>query len=207
MKTLINRIIIFTVTVITTAFCQAATLTPQEVATKAASVVSDSKGLTASFDITSNGRTTSGTLKSAGVKFCVLLKEGSIWYNGKSLYTYNPRTSETTVTVPTKGELQEANPLMYVKNGISDYNITFSPVKRTGKYVLDLVPKKKHTGINKLTFTIDASNFRTEKIVLSLSGGITTVNIKSLQTGQTLPASEFEYPTTKYPKAEIVDLR
>ncbi|MBD5358201.1 MAG: hypothetical protein HDR88_14620 [Bacteroides sp.] len=184
-----------------------ATLTPEQIAQKAASVISNSKSISAAFTLSGNGRKSTGTLKSSGNKFAVILPEVSSWYNGTFLYTYNPRIGETTVTTPTAVELMESNPLLYVKGGGSQYTYKFSPVKRNGKYVIDLFPMKDKSGVKKLTFTINSSNFHTEKIVVTTSGGAMTIDVTSFIPGAGMSDSEFEYPKLKYPKAEIIDLR
>lgn len=182
-------------------------LTADKVVMKAAAVVTNAKGIEASFTITANGRSARGVLKSSGQKFSVILPQVSSWYNGSLLYTYNPRTSETTLTKPTAQELLETNPLLYVKGSAGGYTYSFSPVKRNGKYVVDLKPKNKRSGLRKLTFTINASTFRTERIVVDAGSGVSTVDVTSFKSGVSFPASAFEYPKAKYPKAEIVDLR
>ena len=184
-----------------------AAMTPEQVVQKAAAAITTPKGLTASFTITANGHSSKGTIKSSGSKFSVLLPEVGSWYNGKDLYVYNQRTKETTVTTPTAQELLETNPLLYVKGGAGGYSYSFSPVRRNGKYVVDLVPRSKKSGISKLTFTINAANFQTERIVVSMGSGVTTIDVTSFNSGATLPNSDFEYPKAKYPKVEVVDLR
>lgn len=184
-----------------------AAVTAEQVAQKAAAVVSEAKGVNATFSMRMNGKDVKGSLKSSGQKFAVMLPQVSTWYNGKALYTYNPRTMETTVITPTAQELLESNPLLYVKGGAGGYSYSFSPVKRNGKYVIDLVPRNKKSGIRKLTFTINASNYQTERIAVTTSSGSTTVDVTSFKVVDALPATEFEYPKSKYPKAEIVDLR
>lgn len=189
--------------------CQSANaaLTAQQVAQKAAAVVAGAKGITASFTISSDGHSTKGTIKGSGVKFTVTLPEVSTWYDGKSLYTYNPRTQETTVTNPTARELLESNPLLYVKGGSVGYTYSFARQKAKGKYIVDLFPRDKRSGLKKLTFTINASSFIIEKIAVTASGMNTVVTVNSLKTGAALPASTFVYPRSKYPGVEIVDLR
>ncbi len=182
-------------------------LTPEQVVQKAATVITASKGLTATFTVTANGHSAKGTIKSSGNKFSVVLPEVGSWYNGKELYVYNQRTKETTVTIPTAQELLETNPLLYVKGGAGGYTYSFSPVKRNGKYVVDLVPRSKKSGVGKLTFTINAATFQTERIVVTVGTGVTTIDVTSFTSGAALPASDFEYPRAKYPKAEIIDLR
>ena len=184
-----------------------AALTAQQVAQKAAAVVGNAKGVQATFTLKSGGHTSKGTITSVGQKFSVILPQVSSWYNGKALYTYNPRTQETTVVTPTAQELLESNPLLYIKGGGGGYSYSFSTVKRTGKYVVDLVPKSKKSGIKKMTFTINAKTFQPERIAVTTTGGNTIVDVTTFKAGVSAPASAFEYPKKKYPKAEIVDLR
>lgn len=184
-----------------------AALTPEQVVQKAAGVVTNAKGITAKFIISANGHSSKGTIKSSGNKFSVLLPEVSTWYNGKELYTYNSATSETTVIVPTAQELLESNPLLYVKGGAGGYTYAFSTEKKSGKYVVELVPRNKKNSIKKLTFTVNASDFHIEKIKVDMGGGVTTVDVSSFTTTTPLSSAEFEYPRSKYPNAEVIDLR
>lgn len=182
-------------------------VTAEQVVQKAAAVVSNAKGITASFTMTFDGRPVKGTINSSGQKFSVKLPQVSTWYNGKALYTYNPRTRETTVVTPTAQELLESNPLLYVKGSAGSYFYSFSPVKRNGKFVVDVVPRSKKSGVKKMTFTINSSTYKIERIAVNTGNGNTTVDITSLKTDAVLSASEFEYPAASYPKVEIVDLR
>lgn len=182
-------------------------LTPEQVVQKAASVITDTKGLSVSFTLSASGHSTKGTIKSSGKKFAVILPEVSSWYNGKDLYTYNPRTAETTIVAPTAQELLEANPLLYVNGGAGNYTYAFAGEKAAGKYIVILTPRSRKSGIRSLKVTVNAGTFHPEKIEVNAGGGTTLVNITSVKTGVSLPASDFDYPKSAYPKAEIVDLR
>lgn len=184
-----------------------AAVTAEEVVQKAAAVINNSKSINADFTLSTNGHSTKGVIKSRGNKFTMRLPEVSTWYNGKDLYTYNPRTVETTITVPTAQELLESNPLLYVKGGAGGYSYSFSPQKQSGKYIVNLVPRNKKSNIKKLTFIVNAKTFQAEKIVVEMNGGETIINVTSFKTGEVISDSEFEYPKAKFPKAEIVDLR
>lgn len=184
-----------------------AALTAEQVAQKAAAVISNAKGITANFSMSGNGRTVKGSVKSSGNKFSVSMPEVSTWYNGKALYTYNARIGETTVTTPTAQELLESNPLLYVKGASNSYTYKFSTVKRTGKYLVELTPRTQKGSLKKITFTINSSTYHPERIAVTTTGGSFTVDVTSLQTNATHTAATFEYPKTKYPKAEIIDLR
>lgn len=184
-----------------------AALTPEQVVQKAAAVVTNAEGITATFTISANGHTSKGTIKSSGNKFSVLLPEVSTWYNGKDLYIYNPKTGETTLIVPTAQELLESNPLLYVKGGAGGYTYSFSPEKKAGKYVVDLVPRSKKSSIKKLIFTINSRDFHIENIVVNMGGGLSNVTVNTFNATTPLTSNDFEYPRSKYPKAEVIDLR
>lgn len=182
-------------------------LTPQQVLQKASTLITATKGVEAKFSINGGGLNGSGEIKSAGGKFKVTFPQIGVWYNGKDLYTYNKKTSETTVVKPTSTELSESNPLNYVAGAVNAYNVKFSTIKKAGKTILELTPKKK-SEIKRITLTLRNSDYAPEKIVVEPSSGApVTAEISSLKTGVSLAASEFEYPKSQYPKVEIIDLR
>lgn len=184
-------------------------LTPSQVLSKTAAVLSNPKGVSAQCSVVDNaGFSGKISVKTLGNKFYVSMPEGEVWYNGSDLYTYNRNTKETTVVKPTAEELAESNPLAYVGGASATYNVTFSTVKKSGKYVLELTPKSKGSEIKRVTLTVRQSDFVPEKIVVEAStGNPLTADITSFQSGASLSGSDFEYPKSKYPNAEIIDLR
>lgn len=183
-------------------------LTAQQVLTKAAAVMSNSKGVEARFNVGSPGYSGAGVILSLSPKYHVSLPEAEVWFNGKELYTLNKNTDEVTVVYPTAEELAESNPMAYVSEAGANYNIAFSTVKKPGKYVLELTPKKKMSEVKRITLTLRQNDFVPEKIVIEpKSGSPVTAEINSFKTGVAVKNVEFEYPKGKYPKVEIIDLR
>lgn len=183
-------------------------LTAQQVLTKAVAVMSNPKGVEARFTVGGPGYRGSGVILSLSPKYHVSLPEAEVWYNGKDLYTLNKNTDEATVVYPTAEELAESNPLAYVTSAATNYNVAFSTVKKPGKYVVELTPKKKASDVKRITLTLRQNDFVPEKIVIEpKSGNPITAEISSFKTGVTVKNTEFEYPKGKYPKVEIIDLR
>ncbi|MCH5222411.1 MAG: outer membrane lipoprotein carrier protein LolA [Muribaculaceae bacterium] len=183
-------------------------LTADQVLAKSVALLTNAKGISADFSISGGGTSGKGTIKSSGTKFNVVMPTFEVWFNGKNMYTYNKRSSETTLVAPTASEIAESNPLMYVKGAQGSYTASFSAEKKTGKYIIDLVPKKKTNEMKKLTLTIRASDYSPEKIVaVPKSGSQIVISISQLKTNQNFTASVFEYPKSKYPKVEVIDLR
>ena len=183
-------------------------LTADQVLSKSVALLTNAKGISADFTISGGGNSGKGTIKSAGSKFNVVMPTFEVWFNGKNMYTYNKRSSETTLVAPTTSEIAEANPLMYVKGAQGNYTASFSAEKKNGKFIIDLVPKKRTNDVKKLTLTIRASDYLPEKIVaIPKSGSQIVIAISQLKTNQNFSTSVFEYPKSKYPKVEVIDLR
>lgn len=199
--------IIFLIIGVATGFTQTK-LTAQEIFAKTVGIMSNPKGVEASFSVGSSGYRGNGRIISLGPKYRVILPEVEVWYNGKSLYTYNKNTEETTVVTPTIEELAESNPMSYIGGASKNYNVAISTVKKTGKHVLELTPKQKGGEIKRVTLTVRQKDYVPEKIVIEpISGHPITAEISSFKIGITASSTEFEYPKAKYPKVEIIDLR
>lgn len=187
---------------------QAQNLSPAQILTKAVSAVSNSKGVECRFTVSGAGYSGRGEIKTLGSKFTVTLPDVAVWYNGVNLYTYNKKAGETTIIKPTADELGETNPLAYISGAQNKYSVAFSTVKKTGKYVLELVPKTKGDAVKRITLTLNQNTFAPEKIVMEpKSGSPLTAEITSFKTGVGGVAADFEYPKSKYPNVEVVDLR
>lgn len=178
------------------------------VLSRVAKAVKAAIGVNASFSLSSGGQNLSGTLKSSGSKFSLVTSSTSVWYDGKTMWTYNSKTNETTVTLPTPAELAEVNPLYIVNAYSNNFTAAYEKSQTKGSKTIVLTPKSKKLGYKSVHVTIpDKSSFPSQLVVIPLSGQKITVKIEKVTTGVKFPSSTFEYPKSKYPKAEIVDLR
>ncbi|MDE7409103.1 MAG: outer membrane lipoprotein carrier protein LolA [Muribaculaceae bacterium] len=175
---------------------------------KAAAAVNGAGGLTASFTLDYGQQKVTGTLKASGKKFVLQTSSVSTWYDGKSMWTYNARNNETTLMTPTTQEVNEANPLSIVNTYSASFVAAFAKSQIKGCRTIVLTPKSKQSGYKSVHVTIpDGSAFPSKLVVIPASGQKVTVSISQVKSGQKLPDQTFVYPRSKYPKAEIVDLR
>lgn len=182
--------------------------TAAEVASQVAAKLRNTPGLKAEFRIDAGGQSTKGNLLNSGVKFRLMSGGYSSWYDGKKLYTLNPRSKEATLVTPTSAELCEANPLLFINGAASSYSLAFSSHQPAGKYMLVLTPKKKGESIKSVFITIDKKSMLPENIVVTGSdGSVSTLTITSLRLNLKIGAGIFIYPKDKYPGFKIVDLR
>lgn len=185
-----------------------AEVTAQQVLSMSASNLKKSNSLSCEFSITAGGKKINGILKRAGNKFAVSTPATSSWYNGQLLWTYNSSSRETTLIKPTKDEIMEINPLLYIDTYSSDYNAALAKTQTKGYYTVNLFPKKKGSGIKVVVVTIESKTWRPIKLTVIQTGWKSVIiNINKLNFSAKFNSSEFEYPKNKYPNVEIIDLR
>lgn len=175
---------------------------------KSAAAIKSANGLSASFTMMSGKEKVSGTLKSSGHRFSIESSASSTWYDGKTMWTYNARTNETSVTIPTPAELAESNPLYIVDSYSGNFTPSFAKTQAKGSKTIVLTPKNRKTGYQSVHLTIpDGSSFPSNIVILPKSGQRITISITQVKIGQKFAPTVFSYPKSQYPKAEIVDLR
>ncbi|MDE5797081.1 MAG: outer-membrane lipoprotein carrier protein LolA [Muribaculaceae bacterium] len=200
---------IMLLTVISWGSLQAQTPTASEVVSKAAAKLKTATGLKVTFTLTSGGRSLEGTLVESGNRFAVTTAAGSTWYNGQSMWSYNPRTNETTLSTPDAEELRVANPLYYLQDAGNQKAYTIKYVKQqpTGKYAVALLPTDKKSNLRSVIAVIDRNYDIKEIKVTTTTGQETTLTVRGLDLKSRQAASQFEYPRIKYPKVPVIDMR
>lgn len=181
--------------------------TAQQVLSRASTAFRNAKALTASFTMAGAMGSTSGTFYYSAGKFAVITGAASTWYNGRNMWSYNPRTAETTVMKPSAEEASENNPFAIVGAMSDSFIPAFAKSQPAGTVVLVLLPKNSRNSIKKCILTLDKTRLTPVKVQITDASGTTLVNVSKFVSGKSLAASLFEYPKSKYPKAKIVDLR
>lgn len=182
--------------------------TPSQILAKTATQLKNGKGIECLFKVSSGKQSFHGTLKSSGQKFSVITPVSSTWYNGKDMYIYNSSSKETTVMKPTPAELAESNPMMYLNNYTNGFTCSMAKTQVKGQHNVVLTPKKRNSGINSVTVSVDSKTYKPLQFKITSSDrNVTTIDIVKLQTGLSLSGSSFDYPAKSYPGVEVVDLR
>lgn len=163
--------------------------------------------ITIGFRITGSQSAT-GILAVSGRKFFLDTGRGKVWYDGSVMTTLNLNTDEATVTRPTAAEVSETFPLSYISTWSTDYNVAFASRQPKGGYCLVLTGKHNSAAARKAVLTVNATNFRPQKLVINLkSGKMATLTVTRYATGIPATAAGFRFPSRRYPKVKIVDLR
>lgn len=163
--------------------------------------------LDAQFAIADTSRPISGTLSLSRSRFRMKTPLISIWYDGKTQWTYIDENKEVNITEPTKEELMESNPFEVIANFNSHYKCR-KLKSAPGTDIIELMPKSAGQAVSLAKITIDRKTGWPTAINITFSNGnSTSVSIVKINVLKSLPASTFTFDKKAYPVSEIVDLR
>lgn len=177
----------------------------KDVLDKCAAVVSNKDGVKASFRMESaRYGSSSGTIAVKGRKFCVTTDIASIWFDGKTQWTYLKKNDEVSVTTPTEVQLQTLNPY----NFITMYKKGFKHTMTTNasSYNVHLTADNSSKKISEMFITIDKKSFTPTEVKVLQGNKWTTFKISNLQKSK-LDDAMFRFSSKDFPTAEVIDLR
>lgn len=167
----------------------------------------NSKSISATFSLINNGKAEQGSITIAGDKFTITTDELSTWFDGKTQWTYSSSINEVNISEPTPEELQFINPFAIIKNFKTEFNAKLLS-NTNGVHKVILTPKNKNASIKNIELSLNSSNSFPTLVVINATNNIkTTIKVKSIKTGDSLPISTFTFNTKNYPNIEIIDLR
>ena len=176
--------------------------TAKQVLDKTAAVVSNKSGAQASFTIKGNNINTSGTIAIKGKKFHATTPQATIWFNGKTQWTYMKKNDEVNVSNPTEAELAAINPYNFIYMYKNGYTSTMT--KKGSNYEVHLTASKK--SISELYIVVDQKTYVPSQIRLKQQKGWTTIDIKNFKKAN-LADGAFRFNSKDFPTAEVIDLR
>jgi len=179
--------------------------TAREVLDKCAAVVGNKTGVKVSFSMDSDRYgAISGTIMLKGEKFCAQTDEVSMWFDGKTQWTYLKKNDEVSVTNPTDAQLQAINPYNFInlyKQGYKE-----SMTTSANAYNVQLTATDSQRKIQEVQLTIDKKSSTPTEVKMLQGKNWTTFTISSLQTTK-LSDNLFRFNPKDYPQAEVIDLR
>ena len=178
--------------------------TAKSVLDKAAATVTVKEGVKANFKMTASNGTTSGTLLLKGRKFHATTPVSTIWFDGKTQWTYLKNNDEVNVSNPTEAQLQAINPYNFINLYKKGYNATLN---KSGKdYIVHLTATDKSKKIQELFVSVNKTNYHPTQVKLLQGKKWTVFDISDLKR-QNIPDSLFQFNSKDFPNAEIIDLR
>ena len=177
--------------------------TAKEVLDKTAATVSAKQGAQASFTINGQSMNASGTIAIKGKKFHATTAQATIWFDGKTQWTYMKSNDEVNISNPTESQLAAINPYNFIYLYKKGYNYTMK--KKGGNFVVHLTATGKKS-IQEMFLTIGQKSYTPSQIRYKTAKGWTTIDIRNFKTAN-LADGMFRFNSKDFPHAEVIDLR
>ena len=172
---------------------------------KAAATVSNPNGVQANFEMRSRqfGNTT-GSISIKGNKFHATTPQATIWFDGKTQWTYMKNNDEVNVSNPTEEELQAINPYNFIN--IYKKGFKLSSKKVNNSYEVHLKATNKKRKLQEMYIIVDQNTYRPTHVKMMQNGKWSVLLISGLK-ATSLSDGLFQFNAKDFPQAEIIDLR
>ena len=177
--------------------------TAKSVLDKTAAVVSNKNGVQANFTMTGGMGDFSGTIAVKGRKFHATTPIATMWFDGKTMWTYMKKNEEVNITTPNESQLQKINPYNFINLYKQGYDMTMSKSDKT--YTVHLTAKNSNK-IQELFITVDKNTYHPTQVKMLQGKKWTVFDISNLK-AQTLSDAIFTFNSKDFPSAEVIDLR
>ena len=175
----------------------------KQVLDKTAAVVAAKSGAKASFTIKGDQMNASGTIAIKGRKFQASTPQATIWFDGKTQWTYLKKNDEVNVANPTEAELAAINPYNFIYMYKKGYKYTME--KKNGSFIVHLIATDKRS-IQEMYITINSKSHIPSQIRMRQQKGWTTIDISGFKQSK-LSDGMFRFNSKDFPNAEVIDLR
>lgn len=177
----------------------------KEVLDKCAAKVSARNGVKADFSMTSaQYGDASGKIAVKGKMFHATTPVATMWFDGKTLWTYMSKTEEVNVANPSESQLQVLNPYNFVNMYKKGFKYTMTHTDKS--YKVHLTATDQSRRVREMFITVDKKTYHPTEVKLLQKQKWTTFVISNLVTSK-LPDSEFRFNSKDFPSAEVIDLR
>ena len=178
--------------------------TAKSVLDKAAATVSAKEGVRANFRMSGTHGNTKGSIAVKGRKFYATTPQATVWFDGKTQWTYMKNNDEVNVANPTESQLQAINPYNFINLYKKGYNYTLN--KSGNDYVVHLTASNPQTKIKEMFISVDKKSYHPTQVKLLQGNKWTIFYITDLRK-EALPDSQFRFNAKDFPTAEVIDLR
>lgn len=163
--------------------------------------------VTVDFTIANTAGSDKGSMTLCKDFFKIATPAISIWFDGKTQWTYLKANNEVNITEPDGEELMESNPFEIISSFSSRFNCRALPSSASAD-IVELTPRSADSPVSSARITISKSTgWPTAMTIVFDSGNTTSVAIRSVRTGADMQAAQFRFDSKSLPGVEIVDLR
>lgn len=159
------------------------------------------------FTIPGNDGSVQGNAILSGASFVFHTPQMSVWYDGKTQWTFLNSSKEVSITEPTAEELSASTPFAILNSYHESYKARRLS-DSAGRYRVELTPVTKASGISKIIIFCDIKTKWPSAVAITFDDNRRIdLTVDSVKAVAAVPASTFRYDAKRYPASEIIDLR
>lgn len=172
---------------------------------KATAIVANQGGVTARFALSRPGSVgrTSGTISVKGTKFVATTPQMTIWFNGKTQWSYMKSTNEVNISTPTEAQRLSMNPYSLMTMYRQGYDLSMT--NKGNAYLIHMKAANAQRSVQEVYVTV-SKNYQLQAIRMKQGGKWTTITVSGIQR-KNLSDALFTFNRKSHPSAEIIDLR
>ena len=179
----------------------------EEVMKNCAAKFSNAPSVTLEFAIAQSDGSATGTMLMSKRLFRLSTADLTIWFDGKTQWTYMANANEVNITEPTGEELMESNPFELISTFQQNFNCKVLKSSNVAD-IIELTPKYKGSNMSSARITVSKSTGWPTAMIITFDGGNTiSVSIGKVTVGKFVSASQFRYDPKVCHGAQIIDLR
>lgn len=172
---------------------------------KTAKAINNPAGVSASFTMTlPSSASISGSIAVKGNKFNARTAQSTVWFNGKTQWTYMKKNNEVNISNPTAAQQQMMNPYTFINVYKNGYKLATKSVGNSNE--VHLVSQNGKQSIQEMYITVNKKTYIPSTIKMKHSGKWYTINVSNFSR-KSQPNSLFTFNSKDYPSAEVIDLR
>ena len=152
---------------------------------------------------------TEGTMFLKGKKMHMDTPEMKTWYDGTTLWSYMPNSEEVNVTHPTDKEMAVMNPYSFLNAYKKGYKLSMKEGRLRGQATYEVHMLARYAGYmaQEVYLDIRKSDYTPLCVRVKQDGNWNRVAIQEYKSGLKLSDEYFRFDSSKYPEAEVIDLR
>lgn len=173
---------------------------------KSAAALKAAGSMKIDFVLDVGGGENSGYIKLQGRKFVWNMGGSTVWFDGKTMWTYVKSNDEVNVTTPSANAVAKMNPYSFLSFYKDGYTTQMG--KSSAKEHEVVLTGKKAGAYKRVVLRIDKHTDLPSSITMVTQKDETTrIRCKSIAKNQKYNESTFRFNSKYYPTAEVVDLR
>jgi len=218
MKSIINILIILTGLFFATPVFSQKDTKAKELLDKLSATLNQQGGISVSFTMNINDETNKikqsfeGQLLLKGAKFYLDTPDQSVYFDGKTQWTYNKTVQEVSILEPQPQDVQALNPVsvfeLYKKDCDYKYKGEKIDIQKRKVQEVSLFPKNIKEDVKQVDIQINSSDaMPVFFFIIYNDKSEYRIYINKYQTQLSLPDSTFVFDTKKFPNVDVNDLR